>query len=239
MTNETPEPRLAILALGPTLLALDGRRFEGPWCQRRAGRLLKFLVARRGRAASVDEIAEALWPGASYGAAANVRYHVHVLRRVLEPAREGGCESSLIRCRDGGYGLDTARVGLDADEFERALAAGETACALELYRGEFLADEPYASWAHPERQRLHELACAALRQTVEERLAAGDGPAARAALSRLADMQPYDEDVHRELIAFELSRGRRSDALRRYTAFSHRLREAFGEEPAFGLAELR
>ncbi len=239
MTKPTPEPRLTILALGPTLLALDGRRLDGPWCKRRPGRLLKFLVARRGRPASVDEIAEGLWPGASYGAAANVRYHVHVLRRVLEPGREGGCERSLIRCRDGGYGLDTSRVALDADEFERALAVGETARALELYRGEFLADEPYAGWAHPERQRLHELACLALRRTAEARLAAADVAGARAALSRLAEMQPYDEDVHRELIAFELSRGRRSDALRRYTAFSHRLREAFGEEPAFGLAELR
>jgi len=239
MRNETPEPRLAILALGPTLLVRDGRRLDGPWCKRRPGRLLKLLVARRGHTASVDEIAEGLWPGAAYGAGANVRYHVHVLRRVLEPGREGGCESSLIRCRDGGYALDTARVELDADEFERALSTGETARALELYRGEFLADEPYAAWAHPERQRLHELACAALRQTVEARLAEGDTPGARAALARLADMQPYDEDVHRELIAFELSRGRRSDALRRYTAFSHRLRETFGEEPAFGLAELR
>ena len=42
MTNQTSEPRLTILALGPTLLALEGRRVDGPWCQRRAGRLLKF-----------------------------------------------------------------------------------------------------------------------------------------------------------------------------------------------------
>jgi DNA-binding SARP family transcriptional activator len=225
MSAESP---LRIEALGPTRVA----GHSGGWLARRPGQLLKLMLARRGRMTCVDEIAEALWPGSGYCAAGNVRYYVHVLRKELGPY------GALVRCGGGGYGLEMTRIDLDAELFESALARGELEHALSYYKGEFLADEPYAEWAQSERQRLHELACEALRALSAERLQAGELAGAHEALARLAAMAPYDEDVHRELIALEIARGRRSDALRRYEALRHRMRSAFAVEPCFTLAEL-
>jgi DNA-binding SARP family transcriptional activator len=245
------EPPLTVRTLGTTQLSRAGARLEDAWLSRRAGQLFKFLLAERGRTVKVDEIAESVWPGSDYQSGARVRYYVHVLRRALEPQRPIRSQSGFVICTGGGYILDMARVELDADVFEAqtsaalalrgrdpAAAGSQLERALELYRGEFMADELYASWAVCERQRLHELACEGLAslaqiRTDEQRLAA-----AAAALVRLAALQPYDEDVHRRLIGLDLRLGRRSDALRRYAALRSRLRREFGEDPGFTPAEL-
>jgi DNA-binding SARP family transcriptional activator len=244
-------PLLAVSTLGATELRLAGTRLDAPWLERRAGELFKYLLAERGRTAKVDEIAENIWPGSDYQTGSRVRYYVHELRRELEPARARRSTSAYVRCAAGGYALNMARVQVDADLFQARVseglrhrdgdpeaAAARIESALALYGGEFLSDEPYASWAADERQRLHELACKGLSTLAEIRLAAGREAAAAEALTRLASMQPYDEEVHRRLIALDLRLGRRSDALRRYAALRSRLRREFGEEPGFTPAEL-
>jgi DNA-binding SARP family transcriptional activator len=244
-------PLLSVRALGPTAVSIGGRPLDGPWLDHRPGKLLKYLLAERRRVVKVDEIGESIWPGSEYAVSANVRYYVHVLRRILEPGRPSRSPTSLVLCRAGGYALNLAQVDVDADAFESAmraalsrvgfqpeLAASEIESALALYGGEFLAEEPYAAWAIGERQRLHELACEALSALAAIRLRQERLQAAGDALSRLALMQPYDEDVHRRLIEVDLARGRRSDALRRYAALRSRLRQAFGEEPGFTPADL-
>jgi DNA-binding SARP family transcriptional activator len=243
--------RLSVRTLGVTSLSIGGEPLQGDWLDHRPGKLLKFLLAERRRVVKVDEIGESIWPGSDYAFSANVRYYVHVLRRILEPARPARSPASLVLCRAGGYALNLAMVQVDADLFESAmraalprvaiqpeLAAPAIESALALYGGEFLADEPYASWAIAERQRLHELACEGLSALGAIRARQGHARAASEALGRLASMQPYDEDVHRRLIELDLARGRRSDALRRYSALRSRLRQAFGEEPGFTPAEL-
>jgi DNA-binding SARP family transcriptional activator len=235
----TAESCLRVAVLGETRVELDGNPLPGPWLDQRPGMLLKFLLAKRGRTVKVDEIAEELWPGAGYAAMANVRYYVHVLRKTLEPERTSRAQSLFVTCRAGGYAVDRDRVSLDADQFESELGAGRTAQALDLYRGEFLADEPYAAWAQNERQRLHELACDGLRELAQACLQEGALIAGHQYLARLAEHLPYDEDVHRQLIALDLERGRRSDALRRYSVLRTRLRREFGEDPSFTPADLR
>ena len=58
------------------------------------------------------------------------------------------------------------------------------------------------------------------------------------ALRRLADSQPFDSDVQRELIVLHIKRGRRTEAMRRYSELRKRLQREFGEEPDFQLADL-
>ncbi|HLH15321.1 MAG TPA: BTAD domain-containing putative transcriptional regulator, partial [Solirubrobacteraceae bacterium] len=244
-------PRLRVRTLGATVVEAGEGPIGGAWLDQRAGQLLKYLLAERRRTVSVDEIGESIWPEADYAVGASVRYHVHALRRRLEPERGAREPSAFILARGGGYALQLERVSVDADEFEARVSAGlaraeedPPACAAELeravalYRGEFLAELPYAEWALPERHRLHELACAALRRLAEVQLARGLPDEAARALERLAALQPFDEDVHRRLIELDVARGRRSDAVRRYGALRARLRRTFGHEPAFTLAEL-
>ncbi len=180
-----------------------------------------------------------------------MRHFVHVLRNRLEPERARGA-SSFVLARPGGYAIDRRRVRIDADEFERnldkarlALSAGDHAGAidrleqgLKLYKGEFLADEPYADWALGERSRLRVTAEHALRTLSDILWNEKDLDGATNALHRLADLQPLDSDVQRALITAYIKRGRRTEAKRRYGELRKRLHREFGEEPDFQLADL-
>lgn len=243
--------RLHVRTLGATgVESLEGP-IAGPWLDQRAGQLFKFLVAERRRAVAVDEIGESIWPGSDYAVGASVRYYVHTLRRRLEPQRGSRQPSAFIVSGGGTYRLQLDRVDVDADDFEAHVNAGLAAAdtglrvgaedlerGLAIYGGDFLAELPYAEWAMPERNRLHDLACTGLRRLAEIRLELGAADRAVGALERLATLQPFDEDVHRQLMELDITRGRRSDAVRRYAALRSRLRGTFGHDPDFTLAGL-
>jgi hypothetical protein len=166
-------PRLRIFALGQTRVETREGPVGGEWLEQRPGQLLKYLVSRRGDFVAAEEIAEAFWPeSGGMASLASVRYLIHTLRSKLEPNRETRAPSEFVRSRRGGYMLDGRCVWIDADEFEELVAAGLAALvagdrdaarnrlrhALDLYHGDFLADEPYAEWALAERDRLSDLA---------------------------------------------------------------------------------
>jgi DNA-binding SARP family transcriptional activator len=129
-------------------------------------------------------------------------------------------------------GVQAARRGA-AEEAEAQLRA-----ALEHYRGDFLADEPYAEWAYLERDRLRAMATDALRVLATLFAKRGNIHGAAELLEQLAELEPYDADVHKQLLTAWLRVGRRTEASRRYTAFRMRMLREFGEEPDFDLAEL-
>jgi DNA-binding SARP family transcriptional activator len=110
--------------------------------------------------------------------------------------------------------------------------------AVALYRGDFLSDEPYAEWAFAERDHLRDLAGQALRGLVDIKLAVGDLEAATEQMHRLAELEPLDLDVQRELLALLLRRNRHAEVHRRHEIVKRRWRRAFGEDPPFELADL-
>lgn len=244
-------PRLRIYALGNTVVELGDKVIGGQWLDQRTGQLLKYLVVERHRAVYVDEIGESLWPDAGYGVAKSVRYYIHALRRTLEPGRRKREPSRFIASSGARYRLNLEHVEVDVDQFEAhtshglALVESDPAGAAEelergvaLYRGELVADAPYAEWAIPERHRLHELACAGLRNLATLRMQRGALNAATRCVERLAVMQPYDEAVHRQLMELKISAGRRSDAMRHYGMLRTRIKRAFGHEPRFKPSDL-
>lgn len=243
--------RLRIRTLGRTVVESVEGPIGGMWLDQRTGQLLKYLVAERQHAAAVDEIGESIWPGADYAVGASVRYYIHALRRKLEPQRGPREPSAFIAARCGTYRLDLDHVDVDADEFEAHVTAGlsavdgdpqmaaaEIELGLALYRGDFLADLPYAEWAMPERHRLHDLACMGLRRLADIRLELRLIDGAVRSLERLATLQPFDEDVHRRLMELDIVQGRRSDAVRRYAVLRARIKRTFDQEPNFTPADL-
>jgi DNA-binding SARP family transcriptional activator len=245
-------PELTIKALGR--IRVDSR--EGPlggnWLQQRPGQILKFLICERDRVVQAEEIAEALWPNSGRQALSSVRHFIHGLRDKLEPGRSGRGGSTFVVTVRGGYALNRRHVRIDADLFTEAVRSGLGAAergeldqgaellgfAMSLYRGDLLEDEPYAEWAMPERDRLRAMATDSLRALGSLALAKGDHAGAAKHLERLAEFEPFDSDVHKELLRVMIAAGRRSDAQRRYSTFRARLAKEFKAEPGFSLADL-
>jgi DNA-binding SARP family transcriptional activator len=245
--------QLRVFTFGRLRVETPEGPIEGRWLEQRPGQLLKFLIAERHRVVSRDEIAEAIWPGADARALGRLRHFVHALRSRLEPDRAARAPSPFVLSTQSGYTIDRSHVAIDADEFEEHAHAGlrhfdadrlasarvHLEHALGLYVGDFLADEPYADWAMAQRDQLRRLADGALRVLVVIARRTGDLVAAAEHLDRLAELDPFDVEVHRELIELCLVRGRRSEALRRYAALRVRILRTFGEELDFTLSDLR
>jgi DNA-binding SARP family transcriptional activator len=244
-------PRLSVVVLGRTALASRETPLGGQWLHQRPGQLFKYLIVHRDRLVPTEELAETFWPESAHAAVTNVRYFIHVVREQLEPQRARRAPSAFVVAENGGYRLDRTRVVVDADRFEALASAGLAAAArgdpdapdsltqaAELYEGEFLAEDPYAEWALSERDRLRTLASDALRALAGIASRAHHLDAAGAHLGRLAKLEPFDVSIHRELLALLIRRGRYAEAERLYASLRVRMRQRFGEELDFTLAEL-
>jgi DNA-binding SARP family transcriptional activator len=247
----TPGPQLRVFALGRTCVMNGDEALDGRWLNNRAGHILKLLIAERHHSVFSDEIISTLWPPDSSPDTRGVRYFIHELREQLEPEGPIDPPSSFVVATRGGYALHGSRVWVDADVFEHLVTEGcsvtgeDDARARDLirdgvamYRGDFLADEPYAEWALPERDRLRDLAARALRILAGIETREGDLVNATSTLVRLAELEPFDIDVHRELFALLLRRGRRSETLRRYETLRRRMLSTFDEPLDFSLSQL-
>lgn len=245
------EPRLRLFVLGRTCVTNGDEVLDGRWINNRPGQILKLLIAERHRNVFSDEIISLLWPPSASPDTRGVRYFVHELRDQLEPGGAVRPPSSFVVATRGGYALDRERVWIDADAFERLVTEGcsvagrDDATArdlirqgVEMYRGDFLADEPYAEWTLHERDRLRDLVAGALRTLAEIETRGDDLPAATATLVRLSELEPFDIDVHRELFSLLLARGRRSETLRRYETLRRRMLSTFDEPLDFSLSQL-
>jgi DNA-binding SARP family transcriptional activator len=248
--ERTPIADVEVRALGPLSVRIDGRPVDGDWIQQRPGQIFRYLLASRSGAARSEAIADALWPDRGPGAVTNVRYCIYKLREQLD--RGVRPADSVIRRGAGGYRLDPQRLAVDVDVFQAKVSAGleahragrpDTAdellaAALELYRGDFLADDAYAEWAFTEREYLRGLAGKALAARARIAVAAERLDTASDCLLRLTQLEPFDSRAHQLLIQVCLRRGRRTEAVRHYSALRMRLARAFGEKPDFDLARV-
>jgi DNA-binding SARP family transcriptional activator len=238
-----------VLTLGRTAAQTTGTSLDGDWLDTRVGSLFRYLIVRRSSAVTADEIGESLWRDADYTITRTVRTCVRRLRLELEPHRPNYQVPDYVLTRGGSYLLNREQVDIDADDFERhvslglaepdrQLASAQLERGLALYKGEFLADAPFAEWALSERRRLHDLACEGLRSLADIQLRSKRFDAARSTLGRLSGLQPLDERVVRELIEVEIRTGRGSDAKRRYDHLTRMMRDTLGTSPSFTLASL-
>jgi DNA-binding SARP family transcriptional activator len=245
------DPQLRLFVMGRTCVMNGDEVLEGRWINNRSGQILKLLIAERHRSVFCDEIISLLWPPSASPDTRGVRYFIHELRDQLEPGGSMRPPSSFVLATRGGYALDRRHVWIDADAFEALVTEGCAAAGrddataqrliregVELYRGDFLADEPYAEWVLHERDRLRDLVAGALRTLAEIETRHDDLGAATATLIRLSELEPFDIDVHRELFSLLLARGRRSETLRRYETLRRRMLSTFDEPLDFSLSQL-
>jgi DNA-binding SARP family transcriptional activator len=245
-------PQLRIFTFGRTRVESGEGPLAGEWLGHRAGHVLKYLITHRDRVVLSDELLDVFWPAVGPRGMTSVRQAVHMLRERLEPDRAKHAASAFVAARSGGYELERGAVWIDADDFEMSVREGLKALAQDdletaeaalsrasgLYRGDFLAEEAYAEWAFAERDRLRDLAATALRALSEVKVAGADLEAATVQLHRLAELEPLDMDIQRDLLAMLLRRGRHAEAVRRHDLVRRRYRKMFGEDPPFDLSEV-
>jgi predicted ATPase/DNA-binding SARP family transcriptional activator len=207
---------------------------------------LALLLIHAGETVGPDALAEALWGERGVErSAGTLDSHVWRLRRALEPDRERGAPSAVLRKETGGYRLvvpperiDSVRYARAAAEAAPLLAAGDAAGALDraeavapLWRGRpfgTAADEPWASAAVA---RLEEVR-GALREThIAALLATGGHEAALAALETALAEEPLRERLWTFRMRALRAVGRRSEALAAYARARAALVEELGIEP--------
>lgn len=245
-------PQLHVQTLGRTVVRSGATTLDGRWIGERAGQVLKYLMCQPDRGASADAIADAIWPHSGLESLNSTRHAVHRLRSTLEPDGRAHGSSAFVVAIPGGYALDRRYIHIDADEFAQAVDDGMASMraldfeaaishlthAVELYKGEFLADEPYADWAYEERSRLHGLAIRCVRSLAVLARERDDHGAALHHLNRLCALEPYDDGAHYELVVALYAAGRLGEVKRVYAAFARRMRREFNTPPSFDLRSL-
>jgi DNA-binding SARP family transcriptional activator len=207
--------------------------------------LLGLLLAHANEPLPSERLIEELWPRRRpSNATKTVQIYVSRLRGHLGRER--------IRTTPAGYLLLAAPDELDAASFARLAAdgrgrleAGDAAAAeallsqaLQLWRGEALADFRFDSFAQTEVRRLEELRRSAVVDRVEARLALGRPDEVVAELETLVSEQPLWERPRRQLMLALYQTGRQADALALYRSTRTLLADELGLDPSSELQEL-
>lgn len=215
----------------------------------RPRRLLAMLLLHPGQVVSSDRLVDAVWDQPPASAEVTLRTHVASLRRRLVAV---GGEKLLATCA-GGYRLDVAGTQIDAECFERLLGRGRDAAgigdpeeasrmltaALELWRGEFLADLDRPPFAETAAARLDELLLAALEARVDADLSLGRHVEVVGELEALTRAHPFRERFRAQLMLALYRSDRQADALAVFRASRRLLDDELGLAPGPELTALQ
>lgn len=209
----------------------------------KAIQLLKLLLSQRDLAVRVEEAIAYLWPEASAEKGRhNVRMSVKKLRDLLNPIRGVGQTDYVVYAEDS-YRLDISTpVAVDWVLFEQRVAEGDAnrrrgngrdaarlyGHAVDLYRGEFLPDDPCEEWTMAQRDWLraaHRRCLSLLGDLHTER---GDHAEAVRWYNRVLAEDRTNEAACQSVLRAYVALGDHASALRAY----HELRETLWQELA-------
>ncbi len=229
-----------IRILGPLEVIADGvaRHVGGP----RERELLALLALSPGRVLSSDRLIDGLWGEELPANPANaLQAVVSRLRRAIG--------SATIVTQPPGYRLNVEPEAVDAERFRAMVAAaGEEpdpaergrryGAALQLWRGDALADFALHEFAQREIAALDELRLLALEGRIAADLDAGAAAELVPELEQLVLAHPLRESLRASQMRALYRSGRQADALRAYAAARHILGGELGIEPGLELRTL-
>jgi DNA-binding SARP family transcriptional activator len=226
-----------IRLLGQPSFFLNGEpfKFSAP---RKALALLGYLLLKRAVPTARDSLAYTLWSeDTEEEARTELRRHLNYLKNALPLSPS---ETPWVRAEgDAVQWNPGAELLFDVAEFERlASVPEEQARAVEVYRGDLL-ETLYEDWIFPERERLRARFLETLHALLLESRSRRDFPKAIAHAQRLLAVDPWREDVLRQLMTVRYESGDRSGALREYDQFARRLRDEMDVTPMPDTGALR
>lgn len=234
--------RFEIRLLGRFAVLRDGVEVPaGEFRQSLVRRLVRILASRRGEFVSRDFLVDALWPaGGPADPGANLRVLVTLARRALG-------ERAQIQALSGGYTLAGGDGCLvDTEEFMRhaTVAAGllqqrryEPAlrafrAALQVWRGEPLAEDAFEDWSREFRSRLLLVHLHVLEGAAQAALSIGAPIDAVGWAEQAVSGEPLRERSNALLIQALAESGHTAGALQAYDDFRRRLAEELGLDPS-------
>lgn len=242
MPQAKEAPALEIHTLGGLRVRRGGELLPAKaFGRRQALTLFKLLLAHRGQTLTRDELCERLWPGEE-PEATQARLHVlvHDLRQTLEP--DPANPRVILREGEGYRFAPQIPCFLDVERLEELLHQGDSLDglaaletyrqALALYKGDFLADEPYADWAELERSYLRERAVGALFRMagIAERM--NRPREAQEAYRFVLTLDPWREEAYRALMQGLVESGRKREAKSLFSQYQTRMeREGLPIDP--------
>ena len=232
--------------LGPLEVLDEGRPLPLGSPSQRA--LLAALLVNAGRVVSVDDLTESLWPEDPPASAKHaLEVYVSRLRKQLHADGRARLEGKAP-----GYALHTDDDVVDAHQFEELVERGRTALAqrrpahaadllrraLDLWRGEPLADLPSERFARTAAGRLEELRLVAVENRIDAELALGRHGELAPELEALVAEHPLRERLRGQQMLALYRCGRQAEALEAYQDARRTLRDELGLEPGRSLQDL-
>jgi len=242
-------PELAVHLLGSLHAAVDDVAVED-WPSARCRSLFGYLLTHREPWPQREVLMEVFWPGSAPEASRNsLNVAIHALRRTLRAMTD----LPVIVYAGGAYRINRElRLWVDVDEFGRYVESGrrlEDAGEIDqatrdyefaggLYRGDFLADDPYEDWAALTRERMRLAYLDALGRLSNLYFNAGHYTACASLCQRIIERDPCREDAHRRLMRCYSRQGQAHLALMQYRLCARALAEELGVETDPATAEL-
>jgi DNA-binding SARP family transcriptional activator len=205
--------------------------------------LLKLFAARRNAPVTREQILELVWPGSSPDAADHsFEVSLSALRKLLDTPDS----NSLILRRGRGYVLNQdVPIRTDVESFQAHVERGhwwwqrgqitaalaEWQSAEQLYKGDFMEEDPYAEWAEADRERLREQYLEVLSRLGEIELGEGRCDLAVGRANKILAQDPIRETAYRLLMRAHARQGDRAVALRDYQRCVGALLKELNEEP--------
>ncbi len=193
---------------------------------------LAFLLLHRQHPVTRDQLAECLWPeDAKAEAHANLRRHLHLLRRAL-PGNEW-----ILTDHETVQWNPAADYSLDVETFMRCAAQGAYEQCLELYQGDLLP-ELYDDWLLSEREKLFGLFLQSLQSAADHYAGQGEYATALHYARLLLTHDPLHEEIHRMVMRLSCLSGDRQAALHQFEECRELLRRELDVEPMPATTEL-
>jgi DNA-binding SARP family transcriptional activator len=232
---------LGVGILGPVPLVVDGSVI-GPadLGGRKPKQLLEILLVQQGEAVPKQRIADLLWGDAlPRDPMRTLEAYVSGLRSRLHSDPERS--RRLLRSEPAAYRFPLDAANADQWTFDGLVARASAApaderlrlreAALELVRGEVLADEPYVDWVLALRDLYQERHVELLLDAAYDRVLVNEPSAALAYAEQVLRVQPLRERAHRLVMLARYALGDQELALNAYARCRQLLIDELGVTP--------
>jgi two-component SAPR family response regulator len=206
---------------------------EDEWDRSQPKHLLKVIVSYGAKRIPKEALMDQLWPEERPKAAeSDFKTTLQRLRKSLEPTLHKDFGSSYIHLRDNVVSIDTERCQVDVDLFLALFKKGEELekagdireavsnynKAIEMYKGDFLADELYIPWADKKREELRGKYIELLNRSANLNDRQGALKKAIECYKKAIQADPLLEESYQKLMTLYSARGMYNEAIRTYEA---------------------